>query len=94
LRSFKKVFKKFGKLLTVPGTNNGLYIPNNYVKKTKDVKICNTLEPFKVLKWTLRTQFPTSGPCLNCGSMENIQLHHVRKLAKMPRVKPKTLASF
>jgi group II intron reverse transcriptase/maturase len=87
LRSRKKVFKKFGKTLTDPKSNLTLHIPSNYQSKTKDYRINHKNDPLKILKWSVRTQHLLEGPCVGCGATRNIEIHHVKKLAKIKRDK-------
>lgn len=82
LRSRKKVFKKFGKNCKDPVTGIELAIPEGY-KKKKSYKSISEKDPFKIVKWSVRTQHLLEGPCVGCGSTEDIQIHHVRKLADL-----------
>ncbi len=34
----------------------------------------------------MRTQFLMEGPCINCGSKENLEVHHVRRLSSDKKV--------
>jgi len=82
LRSRKKVFKKFGKNLEEPNSKLALAIPPDFKSNIKDYKIKNrTDDPLKVLKWSIRTQNLLEGPCVACGSVDKIEIHHIKKLA-------------
>jgi len=87
LRSRKKVFKKFGKILTDPKSNLTLNIPSNYQSNTKDYRINHKNDPLKILKWSVRTQHLLEGPCVGCGATRNIEIHHVKKLVNIKRDK-------
>ena len=39
------------------------------------------------MEWSIRTQHLLKSDCLGCGSTENIQIHHVKKLKDIPRTK-------
>lgn len=82
LRSRKKVFKKFGKNLEEPKSKLALAIPSNFISNTKDYKIKKkSTDPLKVLKWSIRTQNLLEGPCVACGAVDKIEIHHIKKLA-------------
>ena len=76
------MFKKFGKNLTEPNSKLALAIPPDFKSNIKDYKIKNrTDDPLKVLKWSIRTQNLLKGPCVACGSVDKIEIHHIKKLA-------------
>lgn len=90
LRSRKKTFKKFGKLLQDPETNTKLAIPDDFkpnkflIKSKTDIQT----DPLKIMEWSLRTHHLMQGPCVNCGATKNIEIHHIRKLKKKnPKLK-------
>lgn len=87
LRSRKKVFKKFGKNLEESTTKLKLSIPDNFKSNIKNYKITTNTNPFKILKWTVRTQNLIEGPCVGCGVTSNIEVHHVEKLSKIIKAK-------
>lgn len=87
LRSRKKVFKKFGKNLEEPSTKLKLAIPVNFEKNIKNYKITTVRDPLKILKWSIRTQNLMQGPCVGCGAINNIEIHHVKKLSKTIKAK-------
>ena len=87
LGSRKKVFKKFGKNLEEPTTKLKLSIPVNFESNIKNYKITTKSDPLKILKWTVRTQNLMQGPCIGCGEINNIEIHHVKKLSKTVKAK-------
>ena len=87
LRSRNKVFKKFGKNLEEPSTKLKLSIPVNFESSIKNYKITTGSDPFKILKWAVRTQNLMQGPCVGCGAINNIEIHHVEKLSKTIKAK-------
>ena len=89
LRSRKKVFKKFGGSLKDPKSGLKLNIPENLRKNISNYNISANREndPLKILKWSVRTQHLMQGPCVCCGTTENIQIHHVKKLSRLDKSK-------
>lgn len=85
LRSRKKVFRKFGGKLRDPKSKIELAIPSNYQSNTKDYRITTDKDPLKIVKWSIRTQHLMEGPCVGCGAVTNIEIHHVKKLADLNR---------
>jgi len=83
LRSRKKVFKKFGGLLQDPKSQLTLAIPPNFQSNLKDYRITKDRDPLKIVKWSVRTQHLIDGPCVGCGATNNIEIHHVKKLANL-----------
>lgn len=82
LRSRKKVFKKFGKSLKDPITKLELSIPSSFKSNIKNYKLTTKNEPFKVLKWSIRTKHLMQGPCVGCGATTNIEIPHVKRFSK------------
>lgn len=89
LGSRKKVFKKFGGCLKDPKSGLILNIPENFRKNVSNYNISASREndPLKVVKWSVRTQHLMQGPCVCCGTTENIQIHHVKKLSRLDKSK-------
>ena len=87
LKSRKKVFKKFGKNLEEPTTKLKLLIPSNFVSNITNYKITTNGDPLKIIKWTVRTQNLMQGPCVGCGAISNIEIHHMKKLSKTVKTK-------
>ena len=81
LRHASKVFRRFGTFLKCPNTGEALYIPHTF----KAIKIfgVNTPLPDSVLfsNWNNKlTKSNLFKSCVICGSRENIEMHHVRKI--------------
>lgn len=84
LRSRKKVFKKFGANLKDPENGLELKIPDNFKKTVGKFNNKNKkMEPLKIVEWSMRTQHLLKGPCIGCGTTENLEIHHVKKLKNM-----------
>lgn len=82
LRSFKKTFNKFGKNLKCSVSNVELLQPKSFAKKQFKNFKTNISQPFDIIKWSIRTHHLLGGPCVACGSEQQIQVHHVKKLSK------------
>lgn len=87
LRSRKKVFKKFGRLLRDPKSQLTLAIPPDLKSNLKDYRLNSDKDPLKIVKWSIRTQHLIEGPCVGCGATSNIEIHHVNKLANLDKNK-------
>lgn len=87
LKSIKKVFKKFG--VDIEDKNTGLKLYkfklNMCNRKSKEDTYMDYEDPFKILEWSLRTQNMMQGPCYNCGSNKDLEVHHVKKLSSDKR---------
>ena len=83
------MFRKFGGCLKDPKSGLILNIPENFRKNVSNYNISASREnnPLKVLKWSVRTQHLMQGPCVCCGTTENIQIHHVKKLSRLDKSK-------
>ena len=82
LISRKKVFKKFGTNLNEPKSKLALAIPSNFISNTKDYRIRKkSTDLLKVFKWSIRTQNLLEVPCVACGAVDKIEIHHIKKLA-------------
>ena len=87
----KKVFKKYGKDLKI--LNDKGKIITNYptISYKRPRKIPNSVKRFekdfieKIDTRVNRGRKDLKGPCVVCGSSENIEVHHVRSLKKRPR---------
>ena len=87
LGSLKKTFKRFGKLLRSKEENGykpaELNIPDNFKKNRDTFKIGamkNVIDPLKITSWNVSTHHLMGGACVGCGSYEQIEIYHVRKL--------------
>jgi group II intron reverse transcriptase/maturase len=96
LRFASKIFKKFGSRLKCPNTGFELFIPNTF----KAIKIfgCHEPTPDEVLfkKWRNKlTRSNLFKKCIICGSSDQIEMHHVRKIADLKsKAKKKHLDFF
>lgn len=82
LSSRAKVFKRYGKTLKVPKGEKdtsefSLEASLKRIKKfsTKDYHV-----PYEIFRYNLRTKNPLNEACSICGSKENIEMHHRRRL--------------
>ena len=88
----KKVFQKYGKLLTCPDTKVKLYKPINlkvkhHYQKTKKIP---KPEDLIGISWTSKlTETKFGKACVLCGTKERIEMHHYRSV-KDVRTKIKT----
>lgn len=86
LRHSSKVFKRFGGKLKCPDTKKEMFIPSTF----KAIKVFGCKEPipeealFK--KWNNKyTNSNLFKVCTICGSKDNIEMHHVRKIRDLKR---------
>jgi group II intron reverse transcriptase/maturase len=86
LRHASKVLRKFGGKLKCPNTKKELFIPSTF----KAIKIFGCKEPvpdvilFK--KWNNKyTKSNLFKVCTICGSKNNVEMHHVRKIRDLKR---------
>jgi len=80
LRFRSKVFKKFGKYLTCPGTKKELYIPSTFARD--QLFHVNPQSPEEVLDRRWNNKFTRSNlnkSCLICNSFP-AEMHHVKKI--------------
>ena len=93
LKTAKKVFTKFGKDINIRDKDNNIIAsfpdvslakPKKfYITKIEDINPMLRLE--KLSTATFRSKSVLSSPCTICGSSENIEMHHVRKLRDSSR---------
>lgn len=81
LRHASKVFKRFGSKLKCPNSGSELFIPNTF----KAIKTFNVNEPIPdealFLKWNNKlTRSNLFKECIICGSRDQVEMHHVRKI--------------
>lgn len=86
LRHSSKVFKRFGGKLKCPDTKKEMFIPSTF----KAIKVFGCKEPIpdEVLfkKWNNKyTNSNLFKVCTICGSKDNIEMHHVRKIRDLKR---------
>lgn len=88
LKTKRKVIKKFGKNLQIKNEAGKIltYFPNwgkpVLTRKTwmDSISPINLIE--KLSKFTYRTKDLFNEPCKMCGSLENVEMHHIRHLRK------------
>lgn len=91
LRSRNKVFRKFGPNLTCK-LENGKSV-SLAITKTQKYQGFNKLKPINMIdflkpaSWQIRSQSNLFKACKLCGSTENVEMHHVRKLSKDKKFK-------
>lgn len=90
LKTKKKVFKKYGKDLKILNDKGKIitsYPTLSYKKPRKTINLKRFEEDFieKIDTRVNRGRKDLKGPCVVCGSSENIEVHHVRSLRKRPR---------
>jgi len=83
----RKVFKKYGKNLSVKGNNDKIIsYPTPSYKRPKFrknvIKIYDDSFIDKLHYRLNRGRIDLKGPCMICDSMENIEIHHVKALRK------------
>lgn len=77
--SIAKIFKKYGKYLTMKIGNKNMslkYEPSNKLTN----KSYKFEDPFRTLNYSISTKFLMDATCKICGTLENIEIHHVRHL--------------
>jgi nicotine oxidoreductase len=86
--STTQVFKKFGKLLKIPGTSRILKFPTSFAKNTsfKAHKVKEVFDPFDITLFGMRTLGILDHPCWICGSTEQIEMHHIKHLKRVKSV--------
>ena len=93
LKTAKKVFAKFGKDIVIRDNYNNIIasfpnVPLAKPKKFLTAKIAN-INPMarleKLSKDTFRSKSVLSSACTICGTYQEIEIHHVRKLKDSSR---------
>nr|UAT97950.1 hypothetical protein Ahn.fas.Ore.mt_002 [Ahnfeltia fastigiata] len=88
LKTLRKVFRKFGKDLTVLSDGNEVlanYLTPSYnkPKKLSTTKISNPFEYIeRVVKFSKRSKTTFGKNCFVCKSFKNIEMHHLKQLRK------------
>lgn len=91
LKTKKKVFKKYGKDLMILNDKGKIITSYPTISYKRPRKIPNFVNRFeedfieKIDTRANRERKDLKGPCVVCGSSENIEVHHVRSLKKRPR---------
>jgi retron-type reverse transcriptase len=94
LRTMAKVFKKFGKLLTEPISGMSIFLPNDLKKLTHmerfklDINAKDFTTPENAIKISYNNRLTKSilgQPCIICGSTDNIQAHHLKKIKDLKK---------
>jgi len=91
LKTKKKVFKKYGKDLKILNDKGKIITSYPTVSYKRPRKIPNSVKRFeedfieKIDTRVNRGRKDLKGPCVVCGSSENIEVHHVRSLRKRPQ---------
>lgn len=79
-----KIFKKYGKRLTCPETEVGLWWPD-HLKATHIFRNKSDLaDPFKLLEISWSSKLTTNTfnkVCVLCSSSQGLEMHHLRKVA-------------
>lgn len=85
-----KVFKKLGSQLTIKGEKNevviSLDIPVSLARTPNRFMISSDakFDPYKVKLYDVRSQSVLDKPCLLCGTVEKVEMHHVKHIRKGP----------
>ena len=91
LKTKKKVFKKYGKDLEILNDKGKIIASYPTVSYKRPRKFRDSVKRFeedfieKIDTRVNRGRKDLKGPCVVCGSSENIEIHHVRSLRKRPR---------
>ena len=91
LKTKKKVFKKYGKDLKILNDKGKIITSYPTISYKRPRKISNFVKRFEedfIKKIDIRVnrgRKDLKGPCVVCGSSENIEVHRVRLLRKRPR---------
>jgi group II intron reverse transcriptase/maturase len=91
LRTKKKVFSKYGYTLKIksPDGKRSTSWPKISYSRPKKTKLTSAWIPERLVdnlsKRLKRGRGDLEGPCIKCGSMEKIEVHHVRKLKNINR---------
>lgn len=85
LNSLPKVFAKFGRELSIPGSDGKILasFPDVSLKKPRKFKVTNynpLLRLERLSHITFRTIDTLGAVCSLCGSSSDVEMHHVRKL--------------
>lgn len=101
LKSLKKTFYKFGKdlkFVNEKGKEYTIFRPDNLrmlpMNKRFNTKMNENIDELLHQTWSnslTRSQFDE--PCVICGTMENLEIHHIRSV-KNVRVKTRTYAQW
>jgi hypothetical protein len=89
--SVKKVFVRFGNNITVTvkgrdGKRNrsvSFYLNNDWEKKRMAFSTSNTAVDLVQMAIRMRTRSKLGRPCCICGSLEQVEMHHVRHIRKI-----------
>lgn len=90
LRTRAGAFKKFGKDLEITIEKNNasktysLSIPHSF-KNTRDFKVTGGFlkDPLMALNYQIYSQSSLDETCAVCGSVERVEMHHVKHIRKM-----------
>lgn len=94
LRTMSKVFKKFGNLLTEPTSGMSIFLPNDLKRLTHmerfklDSNAKESTTPENAIKISYNNRLTKSilgQPCIICGSTDNIQAHHLKKIRDLKK---------
>lgn len=85
LRTLSKAWNKFGRKITCPKTGTTLFIPQTFARLTdkKEKFPVSYCDVDKLLNqvWTKKyTRRNVGEACIVCGSDENVEIHHIRKI--------------
>jgi hypothetical protein len=86
LKTARQVYIKFGINIEYPITkSNGEEVILDFKcpplkVNTKDFRGVDLRDPFALIKWTLRTKNAFNEVCANCGTPDDIQMHHVKHI--------------
>jgi hypothetical protein len=95
--SVKKVFARFGSNITVTvkaqdGKKDrcvSFYLNNDWEKKRNGFQTNDTKVDLVQMALRMRSRSKLGKPCCICGSLEQVEMHHVRHIRKMGRRKAK-----
>jgi len=79
--SLRKVFKKYGKHMRIK-LNDKMSVDLAY-NPIMARKLSAPTDPYQVIKFHTNSKFIGDEPCYNCGSTENVEAHHVKKLSNL-----------
>ena len=83
LRSAKAVIKRFGKTLKCPDSSTEFFLPNTLarIRGVNRFQVKAEIGLYSIYKsWANKLTTSKLGyPCVVCGSMKNIEMHHIRK---------------
>ena len=83
LKSRKQTFAKFGyELTSQTNPKISFYTEPHYRRLLKWPKHTSPYDPFGILNWQFRTKNNFWKPCIICGTLKNIEMHHVKHIRK------------